>query len=565
MRYPSWSDYAVGDAALHSSLWQGCRFAYCPGLGNTGPKVYELVSGRFALINNYVASAWVYDKGIPTVENTEAGTNTNRASFWTNLAIPNNVASYSLWIYSTGQTTALGNPITSGVLGTTFRMNVSTAGVVSTSWNNGILVRTAPTPLSANTWTHVVSQRTRGGNAVELWVDGQLVDSAATGSTTTSSDSTVISVLARNDSGSFSSRFAGRVDDVRVYSRMLSPDEIKLLASQRAIAFAPRGRQIFRGAVLPTADGGIVGAGVVMLAGATAAATAEQLLYGTVSVTLAETGLSASGFAGLTLSGSSTVALGDTTVVATGSLIHSGSASVQTADTVAAGSGLTAVDAAFSVATDPATAAGSGSLHLSGTISGTTDSSGAVAGVLVLAGTATVGTESTTALATAVQGDQNIGLATPVAGPATCVAVGHLSQTVTAAAVAGPATAVALGGVLGAVSGSGTVTVAGAQGGASGLLIFGGSAVCVTTDTSCTAAGGLVFLATGAAVTDPVSCVAISTDTATGALTVTTQDAILVASGILRVFDLELSGSVPVASLSGRIANESLQGKKLWR
>lgn len=533
----------MGDVALHSSLWTDCRFAYCPSLGNTGPNVYELVNGRSAAISNYVASAWVYDSGIPTVENTEAGTNTNRASFWTNLAIPNNVASYSLWIYSAGQATALGCPITSGLQGTTFRMNVSTAGVVSTSWSNGVLVRTAPSALSANTWTHVVSQRTRGGNAVELWIDGQLVDSAATGSTTNSSDSTVISVLARNDSGSFSSRFAGRVDDVRVYSRMLSPSDVRLLASQRAIAYVPRGRRFLRTA-WPTGDA-ITGSGSATTDSAVSSASGLQTFVG---VGLASTGPSSASAAGL----------------------HSivGSATASTAGCSSSAVGGMQVVGQCAAPAGPAVSSASGSVGLVGSASPSTQSAASsAAGLVAVSGTALATTAN--AVSSAVGGSGLFGSAAVQLGDAVsqCAAV-------VASVGAGLASTSCQSSANGFVSGTGAglASTDNAQASALGFVGVVGSGLSSTNALS-SAAGTVTLVGLGLLTTGDAQSVAVGTIPVSGSAAVLLQSAYMVASSIAIQTDVELSAIIPVAELVAGISvpmlkatvrYDVLEGRKIW-
>jgi hypothetical protein len=528
---PSLSDYAIGEAALHRSLWNGCLFAHCPSLGNTGPKLYEFVQGQSAAISNYVASAWVYDNGLPVVENTESGTNTNRASYWTNLLLPSNAAAYSLWIYSAGQTTVAGCPITSGSTGVTFRMNVSTTGIITTSWGNGTLVRTAPTALAANTWTHVVSQRSRGGNSVELFIDGVLVDSAATGSTTTVVDSTVLSLLARNDSGTFTSRFAGRVDDARVYNRLLSHAEVRLLASQRAIAFIPRRRTtLLLSAQEPDA---ISGTAAATLGAATASATGEQTHTGTAAVTLGAATASATGQ--MLVTGTCALKTSKDGIVlleAVGAITHTGTAAVTTdgATASASGSSLEGTVGAVAVTTDAATASGSGTQTHAGTVTAATTGPSATASGQVV--------EPTT------------GAVDHLLGTVTATVSGAVTVTGSVAQTSGAVTSAS----------SGLVGVVGTGQGTAGAL-------CVST--GLVGSGGAVNVTTSG-----VGVVLSGSVGVGGTVAVTTGAATLTASGLVPVVDVSLTGSidrpsltgrVDVQSLNARIAVENVEGKKLWR
>lgn len=549
---PSLSDYATGNDAQHQSLWRGCLFAHCPSLGNTGPKLYEFVQGQSAAISNYVASAWVYDNGLPVVENTESGTNTNRASYWTNLALPSNAAAYSLWIYSAGQTTALGCPITSGSTGTTFRMNVSTAGIVTTSWGNGLFVRTAPTALTANTWTHVVSQRSRGGNSVELFVDGVLVDSAATGSTSTVGDSTVISLLARNDSGAFSSRFAGRVDDARVYGRTLSNAEVRLLASQRAIAFVPRRRTTL---LVPAQEqDAVTGTATVTLGATTASATGEQSHTGNAAVTLGAATASATG--GMLVTGTSALKTskdGIVLLVGSGEITYAGTTAISTGTATATGSGTQTHQGTTAVTLGAATATGSGSV-LEGTVGAATVTLAAAAatasGTQTHAGTGAATTTGPSAAASGQVVEPTTGAVAHLLGPVAATGSGAVTVTGSAAIISGTVSSTSSG--LAGVTGTGQATA---------------GAVCVST--GLVGSGGAVTVTTSGAGVTLVGSVGVG-----GTVAVTTGAATLTASGLVPVVDVSLAGSInrpsltgriDVQSLSGRLGVESLQGKKLWR
>ncbi len=87
------------------------------------------------------------------------------------------------------------------------------------------ILNTASAVLSANTWTHIVCTWNVATNSVIIYINGAAVSTSGTISfTNTSLDNTA--------PGSISiDTFPGKVDDLRVYSRILSATEIKQLYS----------------------------------------------------------------------------------------------------------------------------------------------------------------------------------------------------------------------------------------------------------------------------------------------------------------------------------------------
>jgi hypothetical protein len=78
----------------------------------------------------------------------------------------------------------------------------------------------APSPLALNTWTHLAA--TFDGAMVRLYVNGvQVASQAQTGALVTSANAMTIG------NNIYGERFAGRIDEVRVYNRALTPGEIQ--------------------------------------------------------------------------------------------------------------------------------------------------------------------------------------------------------------------------------------------------------------------------------------------------------------------------------------------------
>lgn len=543
---PSLSDFATGDRALHGGLWSGCVFAHCPSLGNTGPKLYDFVNGQSAAISNYVASAWVYDNGLPVVENTESGTGTNRASYWTGLKLPSTSASYALWLYSAGQSSAAGNPITSGTAGVTFRMSVATSGILSATWANGSLGTTSPSAIASNTWTHVVCQRSRGGNRVEMFIDGMLVDSSSTGSGTAIGDAPVISILARNDSGTFSSRFAGRVDDCRVYNRMLSYEEVRLLASQRAVAYIPR-RRLFSVIGSPV-DDGATGTASTTLSSATSSAAGSVVVSGSSAATAGPATSTASG--SQTVTGTASSQLGAATSTAAGGVGVTGTASSSLTGATSSAAGLLTLQGSAAVALSSAVSAAAGAVTNSGVCAATLGDATASASGQCLTGNS--GPASSQLDDATSQCSGLVTVAGTGAGSASC-------QCASTGAV----------GYSGAAAG----TLASATSASSGLVKIQG-AVAATTGASAVVTGSVSVSGVVVATAGPATASALGFIPTTGQVVATLQGALVVASGTVTQTDLELTGVVQraeldcvisVADCQSKVRRNALRGRKIWQ
>jgi len=82
--------------------------------------------------------------------------------------------------------------------------------------------------LPLNEWTHLAG--TYDGNAVKLYVNGQLEVEDTSGGVGMLQDANDLSIGNRSDGNDRA--FAGTIDDVRVYSRALSAAEVGWLATE---------------------------------------------------------------------------------------------------------------------------------------------------------------------------------------------------------------------------------------------------------------------------------------------------------------------------------------------
>jgi len=93
----------------------------------------------------------------------------------------------------------------------------------------GEATATAELGLTAGEWAHVAGVWEPVGRRLLLYLDGAMV-AISPESVTPSFDSSD-ALVGADDNGSTTSYFAGDLDDVRIYARDLSAEEIAVLAS----------------------------------------------------------------------------------------------------------------------------------------------------------------------------------------------------------------------------------------------------------------------------------------------------------------------------------------------
>lgn len=102
------------------------------------------------------------------------------------------------------------------------------AGRIGIQAGNGAAAKSAR-PINDGTWHHVVLTRDGAGGQVQCFVDGVL-DAAATSET--GAKTTPFADIGRiADTGGYDDYFSGRLDDLRIYDRVLTPAEVEVLAS----------------------------------------------------------------------------------------------------------------------------------------------------------------------------------------------------------------------------------------------------------------------------------------------------------------------------------------------
>lgn len=533
---PSLSDFGTHANSLYPHLWDRCFFAFAPGLGNSSNKAIDWATGTASVFTNFSAARWGYDSGIPYLEGGANDSTNTRARF--NWQSSNNPTSLAAWVYWTGQATNA-MPLTVGGTDAYLFIDAATS-IPNFTVNNGNARATGVTAVAVNGWTHLCG--VRNSSELRLYVNGVLDKTTAypAGALNTG---TAISVYSYQDGSVGSNYFAGRVDDAFAWSRPLSVEEIKLLSSQRNIAFVRKTRRTLLSA-WPTEEL-VTGSGSATTNAATGSASGLQTFAGVGS---ALTGSSSASAAGL----------------------HSivGSATASTAGCASSAVGGMQVVGQCAAPAGPAVSSASGSVGFVGSASPSTQSAASsAAGVVAVSGTALATTAN--AVSSAVGGSGLFGSAAIQLGDAVsqCAAV-------VASVGTGLGSTSCQSSASGFVSGTGAglASTDNAQASALGFVGVVGSGLS-STDALSSAAGTVALVGLGLLTTGDAQSVAVGTIPVSGSAAVLLQSAYMVASSIAIQTDVELSAIIPVAELVAEISvpmlkatvrYDVLEGRKIW-
>lgn len=227
---------------LYPSLWRGCVGAWAPCLGPTGLTLRDWsgYANHGTLTNMTSGSDWITDQGrwsldfdgandvVTMTPGMITGTSPFTMSAWCRF---NATPSFFQGVMMIGG----GTTGTSAYIGWVSSASFGT----NNSWGGGGFGRNYGSGITDVTgWHHVLMTSTGGGSQTfTIWVDGKLMIS---GTETITLVSTHLRIGA-NPSDAFVN---GKIDDCRLYNRVLSDGEIKRLASRRGVAYdlAPRRR-----------------------------------------------------------------------------------------------------------------------------------------------------------------------------------------------------------------------------------------------------------------------------------------------------------------------------------
>jgi hypothetical protein len=218
---------------LYPELWRGCVGAWAPCLGPTGLTLRDWsgFGNHGTLTNMDAATDWVAVSGRYILD--FDGTNDNVSM--SNLPATTQW-SVSAWvmhrtnatIYSMPVCITFGSSASNGIanrLGNWVGMRQDSLGLFAQSQ-----------PIVTGRLYHIVA--TWNGTGGQLFVDGAIASGGAI------SDSGYAVTGTKLGDGFSTNKTNGQIDDVRVYNRVLSSSEIRLLSSRRGIAYelAPRRR-----------------------------------------------------------------------------------------------------------------------------------------------------------------------------------------------------------------------------------------------------------------------------------------------------------------------------------
>lgn len=223
----------------YPQLWEGCVGAWCPSLGATGGTLWDWSGycNHGTLTNMDPASDWVVSGGQRALD--FDGTNDyvdigDRQLFTATSDFT--LCAWVKWDGTTGNNPILNKAGTNGNREWQLTIDTSQAndlgfliGNTSGSWST--LHRVGSTWGGANEWHHIVGRLS--GSNVEIFIDGEPAGSSSTYSGGGIKDTSNAIEFGR----SLSEYFPGQLDDIRIYNRALSPQEIRVLTSRRAIAY----------------------------------------------------------------------------------------------------------------------------------------------------------------------------------------------------------------------------------------------------------------------------------------------------------------------------------------
>lgn len=225
---------------LYPSLWRGCVGAWAPCLGPSGLTLRDWSGfGNHGTLTNMSAdSDWVLSGGRYALDfdatndyvtcGTSAGLAPRHLTLSANIYRTATNAAYQI---VAGKNTAGNNY--------DYIMALSDVDKVAFLINGVGGWYTSTSVVPVNQWTHISA--TYDGVNVRVFFNGRLELTTAVAGASPNNGGEF--VLARNPASS-TQYFAGRLDDVRLYSRAASDAEIRMLASRRGIAYemAPRRR-----------------------------------------------------------------------------------------------------------------------------------------------------------------------------------------------------------------------------------------------------------------------------------------------------------------------------------
>lgn len=226
---------------LYPSLRRGCVGAWAPCLGPTGLTLRDWsgYGSHGTLTNMDPASDWVPSGGRYALD----FDGTNDYSVSSSLGIPSGSAKKTVgfWVYQRTRASGVNSAIVElATAGSTFTIQSVLIGGVTYVCTDSVaynMTATGSEIPSLNAWNYMLFSF--NGASLEYWLNGVFIKTMAW-----PSSAAVTAIQIGRRSGAAVGYFDGLIDDVCIYNRVISPQEIRLLASRRGIAYemAPRRR-----------------------------------------------------------------------------------------------------------------------------------------------------------------------------------------------------------------------------------------------------------------------------------------------------------------------------------
>lgn len=222
----------------HPELWDGCIAAWAPFLGATGTKVYDWVRTNSGVLTNAsLATAWASNGGNSTLLLDGSDDYVDVGSV-TALNLTG-AMSFSCWYRSTSakSSQAFIAACNSGGSLANYAVTYNFNPNKFEFWNNasGPVISSTAT-ISDTAWHHFACVRSgsNGSWNLSLYIDGAL---DKTGTSAIDPSGGVYSIsLGRF--GAFGGYYVlGNLDDLRLYNRVITASETRLLSTRRGIAY----------------------------------------------------------------------------------------------------------------------------------------------------------------------------------------------------------------------------------------------------------------------------------------------------------------------------------------
>ncbi|GIV45044.1 MAG: hypothetical protein KatS3mg035_2167 [Bacteroidia bacterium] len=237
---PTISDFATYEHSQYPELWDGCIGAWCPSLGPSGTTIPDMTIYRRDMVISGGATAdntWSFQRGGSSLFFNPNQSHRFVASFPSVLDLYDSVG-LSVWIWKEG---------TNGSQFAVLANNNNVTQFIQVHTSLGIAIRNfagsmgyGSTPMPSGRWVHIFFDW--NPTNYKFFFDGKLIQTVICPSRPYYLNNISFGAILRNGSADSAH---GHVDDLRVYNRKLSIDEIRLLSQFRGISYVRRRRRYY--------------------------------------------------------------------------------------------------------------------------------------------------------------------------------------------------------------------------------------------------------------------------------------------------------------------------------